>query len=108
MLQESGFRLPVSVRFPVVLDGPVWQYLHWTEQNRKWRIYYYVSDLRDVDPDSDRPYENAYPVEEWRPLIETPVEVRLRSVEPLAELIREIDSRIPDRLALPRQLLLFK
>jgi hypothetical protein len=101
MLLESGFRLRVAVRFPDNSHAGV----EWNDHNQKWRIYYWAWEFFGMSLGPDNEFvEQAF---DRRPLIETPIEIRLRAVEPLAQLIREIGSRIPDRLMLPRQLLLF-
>jgi hypothetical protein len=111
-LLESAVRFEVSELIEEEdVDGSSRHELVWYggKDGKTWRLYYRHSwSIRRVD---ESPYADPQP---WwdtgrdeRPLIETPVAVRLKSDEPLSRLIKAIAARIPERMTLPRQLSLF-
>jgi hypothetical protein len=108
-LLESGVRFEVSEIIEDV-DGSRHELLWYGgKEGKTWRLYYRHSwSIRRVD---ENPYADPQP---WwdtgrdeRPLIETPVAIRLKSNEPLSRLVAGIAARIPERMVLPRQLPLF-
>jgi len=106
-LLESGFRFEVSELIEEEdVSGFSRHELAWygAEDGKKWRLYYRHSwEVRQAE-EAIWWWDNG---RDERPLIETPVAVRLKSVEPLSRLIKAIAARIPERMTLPRQLSLF-
>ncbi len=116
-LLESGVRFEVSELIEKESDpggegyGYNHRYLVWYggKDGKTWRIYYrdnweFLNSQEDGDGEL---YQWMSTGCNERPLIETEVAVRLKSVGPLARLVSAIASRIPERFLIPHQLSLF-
>lgn len=115
-LLESGVRFEISEVVGKEIDpsgcGYI-RYLVWYggKDGKSWRIYYrdtWGIPGEEVDRHGELFQLTIRVSSDERPLIETPVAIRLQSVDPLARLVSAIASRIPERFSVfPRQLLLF-
>ncbi len=100
LLQESGFRIETEVSFD--RDDRLTEEkvaLMWSggDDGKTWRIYF--SQRNGHWDESEHSWIETG--REVRPLIETPVRVRLGAIEPLGRLFREIDSLIPSERIMP-------